>query len=89
MKVDDPITCAEYADNMKLLNTHDWKSLRKYTKNKKKLDQLLKQARLKWLRCKPIYKFGICGPRDTREARYLERREGHTQWTNAEGVEIA
>ena len=44
MKVDDPITCAEYADNKKLLNTHGWKSLRKYTKNKKKLDCLLKQA---------------------------------------------
>ena len=28
-------------------------------------------------------------PRDTREARYLERKEGHTRWTDAEGVEIA
>ena len=43
MKVDEPITCAEYADNKNLLGTHGWKSLRKYTKNKKKLDRLLKQ----------------------------------------------
>ena len=49
IKVDNPITCAEYADNMKLLNTHGWKSLRRYAKNKKKLDSLLKQAKLKWL----------------------------------------
>ena len=28
-------------------------------------------------------------PRDTCEARYLERKENHTRWTDAEGVEIA
>ena len=77
--MDDPITCAEYADNNKLLDTHGWKSLRKYVKNKKKLDHLLKQAKLKWLCREPIYKFGICVPRDTHEARYLERKEDHTQ----------
>ena len=69
IKVDDPITCAEYADKMNLLTTHGWKSLRKYAKNKKKLAHLLKQAKLKQLRQEPIYKFGICMPRDTHEAR--------------------
>ena len=59
IKVDDPITGAEYADKMNLLSTHGWKSLRKYAKNKKKLARLLKQAKLKWLRQEPIYKFGI------------------------------
>ena len=76
IKVDNPITCAKYANNKKLLDTYGWKSLRKYAKNKKKLDQLLKQAKLRQLCCKPIYKFGICMPRDTHEARYLERKEG-------------
>ena len=47
MKVDNPITCAEYADDKKLLGTHGWKSIRKHVKNKKKLDCLLKQAKLK------------------------------------------
>ena len=35
IKVDNPITCAEYADKIKLLNTYGWKSLRKYAKNKR------------------------------------------------------
>ena len=80
---------AEYAREKGLLATHGWKSLKKYAKNKKKLDRLLKQAKLRRLRRDPIYKFGIRVPRDTREARYLERKEGHTRWTDAEGVEIA
>ena len=89
IKVDDPITCAEYADKMNFLNTHGWKSLKKHAKNKKKLARLLKQAKLKWLRREPIYEFGIHVPRDTREARYLERKEGHTRWSDAKGMEIA
>ena len=46
MKVDDPITCAEYALEKGLLQITGWKSLRKFAKNKKKLDRLLKQAKL-------------------------------------------
>ena len=76
--------------HIKEIIKHSWlENLRKYAKNKKKLDHLLKQAKLKQLRQEPIYKFGICVSRDTREARYLERKEGHTRWSDAEGVEIA
>ena len=75
MKVDDPITCAEYVLENGLLQTTGWKSLRKFAKNKKKLDRLLKQAKLKQLRREPIYKFGVRVPRDFREAWYLEKRK--------------
>ena len=63
--------------------------MRKFAKNKKKLDRLLKQAKLKQLRQELIYKFGVRVPRDSREARYLEKKEGHTRWTDAESVELA
>ena len=62
--------------------------MRKYAKNKKKLDRLLKQTKLKCLRQEPIYKFGVRVPRDSREARYLEKKEGHTRWGEAESVEL-
>ena len=88
MKVDDPITCAKYALEKGLLKTTGWKSLRKYAKNKKKLDRLLKQAKLKQLRREPIYKFGVRVPRDSKEARYLQTKEDHTKWTDAEDVEL-
>ena len=35
LKVDDPITCAEYARENNLLSTMGWKSLRKYAKIKR------------------------------------------------------
>ena len=49
---------------------------------------MIKQARLKRIRRDPIYKFGVQVPRDSREARYLEKKEGHTHWAGAERVEI-
>ena len=49
---------------------------------------MIKQARLKRVRCEPIYKFGVQVPRDSREARYLEKKESHTHWAGTERVEI-
>ena len=49
---------------------------------------MIKQARLKRIRHDPIYKFGVQVPRDSREACYLEKKEGHTHWAGAERVEI-
>ena len=75
---DDPITCAEYAMENDLLNTLGWKRLRKFARNKEKLDKMIKQARLRRICHDPIYKFGIRVPRDSHEARFLEQKEGHT-----------
>ena len=62
MKVDNPITCAEYAREKNLLSTMGWKSLRKYAKSKKKLDCLLKQSKLKCQHQEPIYKLVFVSP---------------------------
>ena len=56
---DDPITCAEYASDNGLLDTLGWKRLQKFARNKKKLDRMVKQARLRRICRDPIYKFGI------------------------------
>ena len=77
--IDDPITCAEYAMENDLLNTLGWKRLRKFARSKK-LDRMIKQARLRGICCDPIYKFGIRVLRDSHEARFLEQKEGHTKW---------
>ena len=49
---------------------------------------MVKQARLRRIRRDPIYKFGVRVPRDSREARFLEQKEGHTKWGDAEKFEI-
>ena len=68
---DDPITCAEYASDNGLLDTLGWKRLRKFVRNKKTLDRMVKQARLRRIHCDPIYKFGVRVPRDSHEARFF------------------
>ena len=62
--------------------------LKKFARNKKKLDRMVKQARLRRICCDPIYKFGVRVPRDSCEARFLEQKEGHTKWEDVEKVEI-
>ena len=49
---------------------------------------MVKQARLRRIHFDPIYKFGVRIPRDSHEARFLEQKEGHTKWGDAEKVEI-
>ena len=44
---DDPITCTEYAIENDLLTILGWKRLRKFARNEKKLDSMVKQARLR------------------------------------------
>ena len=75
---DKPITCTEYAIDNDLLDTLGWKKLRKFVRNKRKLDRIVKQARLRRICCDCIYKFGVRVPRDSHGARFLEQK-GHTK----------
>ena len=47
MRAQDPVTLATYALENKLLDTPGWKSLKRYTKNAKKLKCLVNQATMK------------------------------------------
>ena len=84
---DDPITCANYALKNDLLKTHGWTTLRKFTKNKKVLARLNKQLLRAHKNAGPKYKFGVEIPRNSKHARELEKKLGHTKWTDAEKKE--
>ena len=45
IKEDNPITLAIYAKDNNILEVDQWKSLKKYVRCKKKLHQLIKQAK--------------------------------------------
>ena len=72
-----------------LLDQPGWKRLRRFVKNDKKLGRLINQAALKSERRGPIFMFGTQVPRDYREARRLDERNGNTKWRDAEKTELA
>jgi hypothetical protein len=47
ISIDDPVTCAEYAKKNNLLNSDGWKQFQHIAKSKKKLQQMINQAKLK------------------------------------------
>jgi hypothetical protein len=85
---DDPVTCANYALKNDLLSTHGWTSLRKLAKNKKKLFRMNKQLVRAHKNAGPKYKFGVEIPRNSKHARQLQEKLGHTKWTDAETKEL-
>ena len=84
---DDPITCAEYALANDLLNEPGWKRFARLAKRKKKFKRMVNQARQKRKNSGPIFKFGVQIPRNAKEARILDAKNGNTLWQDAERKE--
>ena len=64
MRRDDPIYLAKYARNNNPIYNPRWKHLRRYVKNTKKINLLLKDAKAKQLRNTLKIKFGMNITRD-------------------------
>ena len=65
---DDPVSCAEYAMKQNLLDTPGRKRCRSYAKNIKKIERLVKQAKLKSYQRDPFWKFGVLVSRKHQQA---------------------
>ena len=89
MANDDPITLARYASNNGLLDTPGWKRFRRYAKNMKKMNRLVRQSKLKSKRTGPVIKFGVRVPRNYTEAVELDRKNGNTLWQDATKTEMS
>ena len=59
---DDPVVCAQYALDNKLLNLDGWKRFRRLAKNQKKMTRQMNQATLRSFNNSPKYKFGYQVP---------------------------
>ena len=64
----DPVTCAIYAKENRLLDTPGWVQFRKLARRQKKLLKMANQAKLKSFRYGQIYKFGVQVPHNHKEA---------------------
>jgi hypothetical protein len=73
---DDPVTCAEYAIENKLLDTEGWKQFKRLEKSEKKLKIMINQSNLKAFRRDPFWKFGVRLPRTHAQALELDKANG-------------
>jgi hypothetical protein len=85
---DDPVSVAAYGKANDLLNEPGWKRLKNLARREKKLQRMLKQARIAPGRRTPKYKFGVQIPNGYPEVAALDRANNDTQWTDACQKEI-
>ena len=85
---DDPVACAIYARDNKLLDKPGWKRFRRIVKNHKKLLRMANQAKLRSFRTAPKYMYGYEIPKHYADALRLDRLHGNTKWQDATKAEM-
>ena len=80
---DDPVSVAAYGKANDLLNETGWKRLRNIARREKKLQRMLKQAKIAPGRRLPKYKFGVQIPNGYSEVEALDKNNGNTMWKDA------
>jgi hypothetical protein len=87
---DDPVTVGAYANENNLLDLPGWKRFRRLARNKKKINRLLRHARLNAMKNPRMknFKFGVEIPRDYEDALRLDAENGNTMWQDAVNLEL-
>ena len=80
---DDPITCAKFAKEHKLLDKPGWKFLRVFGRKLKKWRTMVRALKKKIQRNAPVYMFGIRVPQNFKEAEQFDKDNGNTLWADA------
>jgi len=89
---DDPVTIAAYANENDLLEVPGWKRFRRFARNRKKMQRMLKQVRLNAMKTPPRgkkFKFGVEIPVDYEDAKRLDKENNNTLWMDATDLELA
>ena len=79
----DPVTCAQYAKDHKLLDTKGWRFLKRYIAKNKKWRTLVNALKKQLQGNTPRYMFGVRIPKNHKEAEKLDRDNGNTLWADA------
>ena len=80
---DDPVSCAIYARDNKLLNTDGWQCFKHIAKCEKLLEHLVNQAKLQSYKHSTKYKYGFQVPRNYANAIELDLKFGNNRWCDA------
>ena len=88
MRHDVPIYFAKYSHDINLIDNPGWKQPRRYVKNTKKMNRLLRAANAKQLRNTVNIKFGVNIPCYHKYSMIFDYNNGSTNWKAAELLEL-
>ena len=89
IKKDDPVTLAKYARDKGLLDKGPWKWAKRYAKDDKKLNRMLRNMNASKKKARKVkFKFGVRIPRNYEEAMMFDKINGNTKWADACKTEI-
>jgi hypothetical protein len=63
-----PVSCAEYANKHRRLNSPGWKRSKRLRQNEKKIEHMINQAKLTSYRLDVFWMFGVLAPRNHAQA---------------------
>jgi hypothetical protein len=86
---DDPVSCAVYACEHRLLEEEGWKQFKGIAKREKKMLCMVNQSHIKATHNAPRYKFGYCIPCNYNEAMQFDLKNGNTLWREASDLEMS
>jgi hypothetical protein len=86
---DNPVTCAVYAREHRLLEEEGWKRFKGIAKREKKMLRMVNQSHIKATRNAPRYKFGYHIPCNYNEAMQFDLKNGNTLWREATNLEMS
>ena len=80
---DIPVKLAQYAIEHNLLDTSGWKRFKRYARQQRQMERLIKQAKLRSFSLRPKYKYGFEVPRDYDHVLQLDQQNGNMKWFDA------
>ena len=85
---DDPVICAAYAKEHKLLHLPEWKKLKHIAKHQKTLTRSINQTKIRQVRRSATYQFGYLIPTDYKHDLELDKIYGNRRWYEATKKEL-
>jgi hypothetical protein len=86
---DDPVTCAVYAREHRLLEEEGWKRFKGIVRPEKKMLRMVNQSHIKVTCNAPRYKFSYRIPCNYDEAMQFDLKNGNTLWREATDLEMS
>ena len=88
INADDPYSCAVHVKEFDLLNTQEWKQLKRYARTARRLIRTLMKSKYRQAKASKRYKHGWEVLRDYAHGLQLDVQNGNTKWKDAIDFEI-
>jgi hypothetical protein len=86
--MDDPVTCALYGKEHKILDEPEWERFKKLAHRQKKMIRMVQQAKLNSFQTVVVYKYGFRVPRNHDQVMEYDQENGNTRWRDSKILEV-